>query len=119
MLVEKYGGTVPGTLEELVQLPGVWRKTANVVLGVCFGIPGIVVDTHVKRLAGRIGFTKETDPDKIETDLMKIVPEKEWTRLSFLLIEHGRKTCIARKPACYRCTIEKLCPYPDKTDGEE
>ncbi len=98
-------------------LPGVGRKTANLVLSEAFGIPGIVVDTHVKRVAGRIGLTRETDPVKIEFDLMDYVPQKDWTRLCNLLIWHGRKTCVARRPRCPQCAIKDLCDYPDKTPG--
>jgi len=110
MIEEKYGGKVPSTMEELTSLPGVGRKTANVVLGGSFGVPGIVVDTHVKRLAGRLGLTKEKDPEKIEMDLMRIVPEEEWSRFSLLLIFHGRNVCMARRPKCRECRIAVYCP---------
>jgi endonuclease III len=113
-LLTRFGGEVPRTLEELVTLPGVGRKTANVILGNTFGIPGITVDTHVRRLSQRIGLTKKDDPVKIELDLMEIVPKEEWTHLSNLLIWHGRRTCIARKPLCEKCTIRKLCNYGSK-----
>ena len=109
-LVSRYKGKVPRTLEELVTLPGVWRKTANVILGNCYGVPGITVDTHVKRLAWRMGLTKETDPDKIEQDLMKQLPPKEWTVFSHRMIFHGRRVCGALKPACSACTLRPLCP---------
>ena len=109
-LVEKHGGRVPPSLDELVKLPGIGRKTANVVLGACFDIPGVVVDTHVKRLSNRLGLTKNQDPEKIEQDLMKIVPEKEWNLFSLLLIFHGRNICKARKPECCKCIIDKECP---------
>ena len=114
-LVERYGGEVPGTLDELVELPGVGRKTANLVLSEVYGIPGVIVDTHVKRLANRIGLTTETDPVKIEFDLMDYVPEEHWAHLSDLLIWHGRRTCAAKKPRCPECVIRDLCDYPDKT----
>lgn len=110
MLLDDYAGKVPQTMEQLLRLPGVGRKTANVILGNSFGIPGIVVDTHVKRLSGRLGFTAKTDPDKIERDLMKIVPEDRWTMFSHLLVFHGRNVCLARKPDCPQCSINDLCP---------
>ncbi len=110
-LLEKYDGKVPETMEELIQLPGVGRKTANVVLGEAFGkIEGIVVDTHVIRLSNRLGFTKETDAVKIERDLMPLVQKKYWYQFSHALIFHGRKICSARKPLCEQCSINKLCP---------
>ena len=110
-LVARFGGEVPRTLEELVTLPGVGRKTANVILGNAFGIPGITVDTHVHRVSQRIGLTKNDDPVKIEFDLMEVVPKEEWTHFSNLLIWHGRRTCMARKPLCETCPIRKLCDY--------
>jgi endonuclease-3 len=113
-LVKRFGGEVPKTLEELVTLPGVGRKTANVILGNTFGIPGIVVDTHVHRVSQRIGLTKNDDPVKIEFDLMKIVPKEEWTHFSNLLVWHGRRICVARKPLCEQCPIRKLCDYGSK-----
>jgi len=113
-LVARFEGKVPQTLEALVTLPGVGRKTANVILGNAFGVPGIVVDTHVLRVSQRIGLTKNDDPVKIEFDLMEIVPKEEWTHFSNLLIWHGRKTCIARKPLCEICPIRKLCDYGTK-----
>ena len=109
-LIEKHGGKVPSAMEELIALGGVGRKTANCVLGVSFGIPGIVVDTHVRRLAGRMGYTVESDPDKIEQDIMKIAPQKEWTHMSHLLAALGRSYCTARKPNCAECPVEHLCP---------
>ena len=109
-LVGNHGGEVPSTMDELLALGGVGRKTANCVLGNAFGIAGIVVDTHVKRLSARMGFTEHTNPDKIEADLAKIVPEEEWTHLSHLLAEHGRNVCDARKPNCEECPVEHLCP---------
>jgi endonuclease-3 len=113
-LVARFGGKVPKTLEELVALPGVGRKTANVILGNAFGIPGIVVDTHVRRVSQRIGLTKNDDPVKIECDLMHIVPKEEWTHFSNLLVWHGRRVCVARKPLCEQCTIRKWCDYGSK-----
>ena len=113
-LVSRFGGEVPRALEDLVTLPGVGRKTANVILGNVFGIPGITVDTHVHRVSQRIGLTKNDDPVKIEFDLMEIVPKEEWTHFSNLLIWHGRKTCVARKPLCEICPIRKECDYGSK-----
>lgn len=111
MIVEKFSGKVPKTMEGLISLPGVGRKTANCVLGGAYGIQsGIVVDTHVIRLANRLGLTKHDAPDKIEQDLMKLVPKKEWYRFSNLLILHGRKTCKARKPSCEKCVLANICP---------
>ena len=114
-LIQRFGGEVPRRLEDLVSLPGIGRKTANLVLSEVFGIPGIIVDTHVKRVTGRIGLTKESDPVKIEFDLMDYVPREDWWHLSNLLIFHGRKTCTARKPLCPQCSILELCDFPDKT----
>jgi endonuclease-3 len=113
-LAVRFRGDVPKTLEEMVTLPGVGRKTANVILGNAFGIPGIVVDTHVHRVSQRIGLTQKDDPVKIESDLMEIVPKEEWTHFSNLLIWHGRRTCVARKPLCDSCVIRKLCDYGSK-----
>src|SRR5213083_2888789 len=110
-LIERHGGTVPDTMEQLVQLPGVGRKTANVVLGTWFGKnEGIVVDTHVQRLATLLALTKENDPVKIERDLMTLVPRDKWTWFSHTLIRHGRRVCIARRPKCEICVINRLCP---------
>ena len=110
-IVEKHGGKVPKTMAELRELPGVGRKTANVVLGNAFGIDeGIVVDTHVIRLSQRLRLTKHTDPEKIEQDLMKLVPREHWTNWSHWLIWHGRRRCFARKPDCHHCEIFRLCP---------
>lgn len=114
-LVERFGGQVPRTLDELVTLPGVGRKTANLVLSEAFGVPGVVVDTHVHRLSQRIGLTDKNDPEGIEMDLRDICPREMWSELSNLLIWHGRKTCVARKPRCWICIIRDLCDYPDKT----
>jgi endonuclease-3 len=110
-LVEKHGGEVPRSMEALVELGGVGRKTANVVLGNAFGLAeGIVVDTHVMRLAGLLGLSGEKDPVKIEVDLQKLVPQEDWTLASHLLIWHGRRRCVARRPDCARCEIKSLCP---------
>jgi endonuclease-3 len=109
-LVQRHGGSVPATMEELVPLPGVGRKTANVVLGDAFGTPGITVDTHVGRLSRRLGLTAETDPVKVERDLMRLVPRKEWTPFSHRLIFHGRQVCHARRPDCAGCGLADLCP---------
>lgn len=110
-LVEEHGEEVPCTMEELVALPGVGRKTANVVLGNAFGVDeGVVVDTHVRRLSNRLGFSKENDPERIERDLLKIVPEEERTLFSHLLIFHGRRVCNARKPDCPNCVLNHVCP---------
>ena len=110
-LVEDHGGEVPRTMPELVALPGVGRKTANVVLGNAFSIDeGVVVDTHVRRLSNRLGFSTGKDPEKIERDLMETVPREDWTVFSHLLILHGRSTCKSRKPDCENCTLNDLCP---------
>jgi endonuclease III len=110
-LVERYGGKVPDSMEALIELDGVGRKTANVVLGNAFNINcGIAVDTHVARLSGRLGLTREKTPEKIEQDLVKLVPQSEWTLFSHLLIWHGRRRCFARSPDCPHCEIKKLCP---------
>lgn len=115
ILVEKHGGDVPRTMEELTELPGVGRKTANVVLGNAFDINvGVVVDTHVARLSQRLGLTRETDPKKIEPVLMKLVPQDKWTIFSHWLIFHGRRVCRALRPVCTDCPIAKLCPSYSK-----
>ena len=116
MLLEKFGGNVPETMEELVELPGVARKTGNVVLGVSFGkAEGIVVDTHVTRVSQRLELTKETVPEKIERDLMAIVPRARWISFSHQMILHGRHICKARKPLCHLCPVEQVCRSKDKT----
>jgi endonuclease-3 len=109
-LVEQYGGQVPRTMEELVPLPGVGRKTANVILGNAYGVPGIPVDTHVGRLSRRMGLTEAEDPVKVESDLARLVPSKEWTMFGHRMIFHGRQVCNARKPLCEQCTLAGLCP---------
>jgi endonuclease III len=113
-LLEKYNGRVPQSLDRLVELPGVGRKTANVVLGSAFNIPGMVVDTHVARISKRLGFTESDNPVKIEFDLMEIIPEENWNDLSLQLIYFGRAICTARKPACPTCPLYDLCDFPDK-----
>jgi len=113
-LVEKHDGKVPDSMEALIKLPGIGRKTANVILGSAFGIPGIVVDTHVKRLSQRIGLTKEKDPVKIEFELMALIPKKDWIDFSHELIWHGRRLCPARKPKCPQCPVWELCDYGRK-----
>ena len=109
-LVERYDGEVPNTLAELVTLPGVGRKTANVVLGNAFGVPGITVDTHVGRLVRRFGWTTETDPVKVESGIMALFPPKDWTQLCHNVIWHGRRRCHARNPACGACPVARWCP---------
>lgn len=110
LIATKHGGKIPKTLEELVNLPGIGRKTANVVLGVAFGVPGIVVDTHVKRLTCRLGLTKKRDAEKIEREMMEIVPQKDWNDFGLLLIAHGRAVCTARRPQCGLCPLNQACP---------
>ena len=114
-LLAHHAGKVPDNLEELVKLPGVGRKTANVVLGAAFGEPGIVVDTHVGRISRRLELTRNTDPVKVEFDLMQIVPRSDWSDFSLRLIFFGRQYCTARKPKCPDCPMNRHCPYPDKT----
>lgn len=110
-LVDEHGGQVPSTMEELVRLPGVGRKTANVVLGNAFGIAeGVVVDTHVQRLSRRLGLTEETEPEKIERDLMELLPREGWIAAAPMLADHGRAVCKARRPECGRCVVNALCP---------
>lgn len=109
-LVELHGGEVPRTMEELVPLPGIGRKTANVILGNCFDVPGIPVDTHVRRLSRRMGLSEHEDPEKIERDLMALIPRKGWTMFGHRMIFHGRQVCHARKPMCEQCSLAALCP---------
>lgn len=109
-LVDKHGGEVPRTMAELVPLPGVGRKTANVILGNAFAVPGIPVDTHVGRLSRRMGLTKHDDPVKVEADLMKLIPAADWTMFGHRMIFHGRQVCQARKPNCAGCVVAKICP---------
>ena len=113
-LYEEYGGEVPSDIEELIKLPGVGRKTANVIRGNIYGIESIVVDTHVKRISGRLGLTKETDPVKIEFDLMKEIPKDHWILINIQLITFGRDICKAQSPQCERCRLTKYCSYYNK-----
>ena len=110
-LAERFGGEVPPRLEELVQLPGIGRKTANVILGNAYDIPGIVVDTHLGRVAQRLGITRQKDPVKIEFDLMDLIPRERWTQFSHQMIWHGRAVCMARKPRCPVCTLLPVCDF--------
>jgi endonuclease-3 len=112
---EQYKGKLPVTVEELIKLPGVGRKTANVVAGNCYGTPAIIVDTHFKRVIGRLGLSDQTNPDKIEFSMWELVPEPKRTRFSLIVNEHGRRVCTARKPLCPQCVIADLCPYEDKS----
>ena len=115
-LVEAYGGQVPRTMEDLISLPGVWRKTANIVLGNAFGITeGIAVDTHVTRVANRLGLADSDKQDEIEQQLCRIIPREKWTLITHLLIFHGRTICKAQRPDCPRCPVRRLCPWPHKT----
>ena len=116
-LVERFGSKVPETIEELVTIPGVGRKTANVLLGACFGLPAIVVDTHLKRVTERLGLADAPDPDKVEAELRALVPAARQTLFSWVIGEHGRQVCAARKPRCPDCPVRKLCPYPNKTES--
>ena len=109
-LIKLHGGQVPKDLDALTQLRGVGRKTANVVLGVAYGIPGLVVDTHIGRLSRRLGFTRETDPVKVEHEMMEIVPRERWTEFGHIMISHGRALCSARKALCDECPVSRLCP---------
>ena len=114
-LVERHRGEVPKTLDDLVALPGVGRKTANVVLGNAFGIPALAVDTHVFRVSQRLGLARADDPEEVHDQLCMVLPKPRWTQASHLLILHGRRVCFARKPACPTCPVLALCPWPDKT----
>uniref|UniRef100_A0A7C3UZ30 Endonuclease III n=1 Tax=Desulfobacca acetoxidans TaxID=60893 RepID=A0A7C3UZ30_9BACT len=116
-LVDDYNGEVPASLEELVKLPGIGRKTANVVLGNAFGIPGIFVDTHLGRVSQRLGLTQENDPVKIEFDLMPLVPKERWVKFSHQMIWHGRRICLARNPKCSVCPLLPYCDYGQKASG--
>lgn len=117
-IVSKYGGKVPGTLDELVALRGIGRKTANVVLGNAFGVPGIVVDTHVIRVSRRLGLSKNEDPVKIEFDLMELFPKKKWTLISHQIVDHGRAVCNARAPKCPECLLIELCDFAKGVKNE-
>jgi endonuclease III len=113
-ILERFGGKVPETLDELVTLRGVARKTANVVLGNAFGVPGLAVDTHMKRVNQRLELTAEDDPEKIECDLMELIPRKEWTMYTHRVIHHGRVCCVARAPRCEACPLRPVCPWPSR-----
>jgi endonuclease-3 len=117
-LVDRFGGQVPASLDELVKLPGIGRKTANVILGNAFGIPGIVVDTHMSRVAQRLGLTPQKDPVKIEFDLMPLVPRERWVKFSHQMIWHGRRTCTAKKPDCPHCPLLPYCDYGATVRGQ-
>lgn len=110
-LIEKFDGNIPNNMEDMLTLAGVGRKTANLVLGVTFDIPGIVVDTHAKRVSKRLGFTKFDDPTKVEKDLMKIIPKEKWTKFCHQLVYHGRAVCKARKPLCEECLVKNECDF--------
>lgn len=118
-MIEKHNGEVPDRLDELLELPGVGRKTANVILGTAFGVPGVVVDTHCGRIARRLGFTKNPDPVKVEQDLMKIWPQKHWSLFSHLMVFHGRAVCESRSPRCSECVLRELCPFPESREGRK
>jgi endonuclease-3 len=117
ILLERHGGSVPGTMEELLALPGVGRKIANAVLGECFGAQGVIVDTHCRRVTGRLGFTGNTDPTRIEKDLRRVWPPDRWTLFSHFMVFHGRAVCMARNPKCGACSVADLCPYPRRKAG--
>jgi endonuclease-3 len=114
-LMQRHAGVVPRTVEELTALPGVGRKTANVVLGNAFGVPALAVDTHVLRVSQRLGLARAEDPEKVHDELCEIIPRAQWTHATHLLIVHGRRTCHARKPDCPQCAVAALCPWPGKT----
>ncbi|MFP6580983.1 MAG: endonuclease III [Candidatus Hydrogenedentota bacterium] len=118
-IVELHGGDVPQTLEELVALAGVGRKTANVILGTCFNTPGVVVDTHCGRITRRLGFTRNTDPVKVEHDLMNIWEHEHWSLFSHFMVFHGRAVCMSRSPECSRCCVKDLCPFPETREGKK
>jgi len=118
-IMDDFDGHVPQTMEALLKLDGVGRKTANVLLGECFNTPGIIVDTHCKRVTHRLGFTRNTDPDKIERDLMRIWPRESWTLFSHCIVFHGRNVCHARGPRCSGCTLADLCPFPTSRAGSK
>lgn len=118
MITDQFGGELPCTMKEMLKLPGVARKTANIVLTQAFGVvEGIAVDTHVKRLSSRLGFSTEKTPEKIEKDLMELIPFEKWGKISYILIEHGRKVCNARRPMCGECRVREYCPSADESLG--
>jgi endonuclease-3 len=117
-LLERHGGEVPRTVDELTALPGVGRKTANVVLGNAFGVPALAVDTHVFRVSQRLELARADDPEKVHDQLCAVIPRRKWTEATHLLIFHGRRTCLARKPDCPRCPVNPLCPWPEKPARE-
>lgn len=119
VLVEKYSGKVPQTMEELTELPGVWRKTANVIRGTCFGLPAITVDTHVRRVSQRLDLTRSDDPDKIEDDLGRLIPKEKWTRVVQQLLLYGRYICKAKNPGCPECELKPICGYYKRTGGND
>lgn len=110
-ILEEYSGKIPNNMVELLKLPGVGRKTANCVLGECFGVPAMVIDTHMIRIMNLLGFTNSKDPKKIEQELMKIFPQDDWVQLTHMIIDHGRQTCIARRPDCKICILADICPF--------
>jgi len=115
LIISDYNGKVPSNMDDLLKLPGVGRKTANLILGDSFGIPGVVIDTHAGRLAKRIGLTKHDDPEKVEFDIMKLLPKERWIGFGHLMVFHGRAVCVARKPRCHECQILQLCDYGRKS----
>jgi endonuclease-3 len=118
VICEQYGGKVPDTVEELIKIPGIGRKTANLIAGVAYGKPAVIVDTHVRRVTARLRFTKETDPAKIESDLWELLPPEEATHFNHLIVAHGRAVCKAPKPLCHACVIAELCPEGKKRLSE-
>jgi endonuclease-3 len=118
-LIGRFGGRVPGTMEELLTLNGVGRKTANVILGECFNTPGVIVDTHCARLTNRLGLTKHGDPGKIEQNMMKLIPREHWCMFSHCMVFHGRIVCTARAPRCSQCVVNDFCPFPRTAAGKK
>lgn len=118
-LLERFGGEVPSSMDDLLTLRGVGRKTANVLLGTCHGHQGVIVDTHCKRVSNRLGFTRNSDPVKIEQDLMKVWPQPHWTDMSHCMVFHGRAICMAGRPRCSECPVRDLCPFPETREGKK